>query len=192
MDVAWAALCTWIWFIRSRTSQTCGEQDELAEQHGGRHRCPDLGNDRVRQHAQHPSWSVAVTTGRDGGSPFLPADVETAAKVSPLEIAKVRLDSPRPWEIENSAVLTFQMSNGSASTLTDILFEVAIVEEPQREHPDTPRRILAGPFAIRGKTVLDPGDTADFEILLRNISPTCRCAAKVRVLSYRSKGGSGP
>ena len=120
------------------------------------------------------------------------ADVETAAKVSPLEIAKVRLDSPRPWEIENSAVLTFQMSNGSASTLTDILFEVAIVEEPQREHLDTPRRILAGPFAIRGKTVLDPGDTADFEILLRNISPTCRCAAKVRVLSYRSKGGSGP
>jgi hypothetical protein len=124
--------------------------------------------------------------------PALRPDFETPVQVSPLEIAKVRLDSPRPWEIENSAVLKFQMSNGSSSTLTDILLEVAIVEESQREHLDTPRRILAGPFAIRGKTVLDPGDTADFEILLRNISPTCRCAAKVSVLSYRSKGGSGP
>ena len=39
--------------------------------------------------------------------------------------------------------------------------------------------------------VLDPGYTADYEILLRNISATCRCAANVRVLSFRSIGGSG-
>ena len=32
-------------------------------------------------------------------------------------------------EKENSAVLKFQMSNGSSSTLTDIVFEVSIVEE---------------------------------------------------------------
>ena len=119
-------------------------------------------------------------------------DIERPAKVSPLVIAKVRLDSPPAWDNENSAVLKFQMSNGSSSTLTDIVFEVAIVEAPQREHLDAPRRILAGPFAIRGKIVLDPGYTADCEILLRNMSPTCRCAAKVRVLSFRSIDDSDP
>jgi len=109
-----------------------------------------------------------------------------------LGISKVRLDPPPTGEKENSAVLKFQMSNGSSSTLTDIVFEVSIVEEPQHEHRDTPSRILAGPFAIRGKMVLDPGYTADYEILLRNISATCRCAAKVRVLSCRSIENSGP
>jgi hypothetical protein len=119
-------------------------------------------------------------------------DTERPGRVSSLEIAKVRLDPPPPGERENAAVLKFQMCNGGSSTLTDIVFEVAIVEGRERAHPNTPNRVLAGPFEIRGKTVLDPGDTADFEILLRSISPTCRCAAKVRVLSYRSKGGSGP
>ena len=119
-------------------------------------------------------------------------DIERPAKGISLGIAKVRLDPPPPWENENSAVLKFQMSNGSSSTLTDIVFEVSIVEEPQHEHFDTARRVLAGPFTIRGKIVLDPGYTADCEILLRNISPTCRCAANVRVLSFRLIGDSGP
>ena len=119
-------------------------------------------------------------------------DIENPATVSPLAIAKVRLDPPPPEEKENAAVLKFQMSNGGSSTLTNIVFEVVIVEEREREHPNTRNRVIAGPFAIRGKTVLDPGYTADCEILLRNILPTCRCAAKVRVLSFRSIGGSGP
>jgi hypothetical protein len=122
----------------------------------------------------------------------LRSDIEQRAKVSPLGIAEVRLDSPPPWEKENSAVLKFQMYNGSSGTLTDIVFEVSIVEELRRGHVDTPRRALAGPFAIRGAIVLDPGYTADCEILLRNMPPNCRCAAKVRVLSFRSIEDSGP
>ena len=119
-------------------------------------------------------------------------DLENPATVSPLGIAKVRLDPPPPEEKENSAVLKFQMSNAGSSTLTNIVFEVVIVDEREREHPNTPNRVIAGPFAIRGKIVLDPGYMADFEILLRNISPTCSCAANVRVLSFRSIGDSGP
>ena len=115
-------------------------------------------------------------------------DIHEPAKASPLGIAKVRLDPPPPGEKENSAVLKFQMSNGGANTLTDIVLEVVIVEEREREHPYTPNRVIAGPFVIRGRIVLDPGYTADFKILLRHISPTCRCAANVRVLSFRSIG----
>jgi hypothetical protein len=119
----------------------------------------------------------------------LRSDIEQRATVSPLGIAEVRLDSPPPWEEENSAVLKFHMSNGSSRTLTDIVFEVSIVEELRRGQP---RRALAGPFAIRGTIVLDPGYTADWEILLRHVSPTCRCAPKVRVLSFRSIEESAP
>jgi hypothetical protein len=119
-------------------------------------------------------------------------DSERPAKGSPLGIAKVRFDPPPPGEKDSSAVLKFQMSNGSSSTLTDIVFEVSIVEELRRGHLDTPRRALAGPFAIRGTMVLDPGYTADCEILLRNMPPNCRCAAKVRILSFRSIEDSGP
>ena len=120
-------------------------------------------------------------------------NIEKPAKLSAIRIAKIRVESPPPGENdENSAVLKFQISNTSSSTLTDIVFEVSILEEPQREDLDMARRILAGPFAIRGKIVLDAGYTADCEILLRNMSPTCECVADVRVLSFRSFGHSGP
>jgi hypothetical protein len=124
--------------------------------------------------------------------PPIRPDIKKPATLPSLGITKIRLDPPEPGEQENSAVLKFQMSNESSSTLTDIVFEVSIVEDAQRGQLDTPRRLLAGPFAIRGKIVLDPGYTADCDILLRNISPMCRCAANVRVLSFRSIGDSGP
>ena len=120
-------------------------------------------------------------------SPPIRPDTKTPRKL-PLVIARVRLDPPPPGEKENSAVLKFQMSNRSSSTLTDIVFEVSIVEKPQDEHLDTPSEVLAGPFVIRGKMVLDPGYTADCEIFLRDISPACNCAANVRVRSFRSIG----
>ena len=73
---------------------------------------------------------------------------------------KLQFDPPPPREKENSAILKFHMSNGSSSTLTDIVFEVSIVEELRCRHLDTRRRVFAGPFAIRGTIVLDHGYTA--------------------------------
>ena len=126
------------------------------------------------------------------GSPPIRPDIKKSATLPSLGIAKIRLDPPEPGEQENSAVLKFQLSNESSITLTDIVLEVSIVEEARRGQPETPGRVLAGPLAIRGKFVLDAGYTADCEILLRNISPMCRCAPKVRVLSFRSLEDSSP
>jgi hypothetical protein len=117
--------------------------------------------------------------------------VEKPAKLPPISIAKVRLDPAPPGEKKNSAVLKFQVSNESSNTLTDIVFEISIVEELQREHLDTPSRVLAGPFEVRGTIVLDPGYTADCEVLLRNVSSECSCGANVRVLSVRALPDSG-
>jgi hypothetical protein len=143
------------------------------------------GTHEVHRRQQKPRRDARVIP-----SASIRPGIEGTEKRSPVGIAKVRLDPPPPWEKENAAVLKFQMSNGSSSTLADIVFEVSIVEE-RRGQLETPRRVLAGPFAIRGTSVLDPGYTADYEILLRNISTPCGCAANVRVLSFRSIEGSG-
>jgi hypothetical protein len=138
-------------------------------------------NQRRQANSQRDAASVS--------SKALPPDIERDAEKSPLGIAEVWLDHAPPEE-GNAAVLKFHMSNAGSTGLTDIVFEVSIVEEPRHEQVDT-RRVLAGPFVIRGKFVLDPGNTADCEILLRNMSPTCGCAAKVRILSFRSIENSG-
>ena len=117
--------------------------------------------------------------------------IERSVEGSPVGIAGVRLGSSPPGD-ENAALLKFRMSNLHSTRLTDIVFEVSIVEEHDHEHADLTRRVVGGPFVIRGKFVLDPGDTADCEIRLRNMSPTCKCDAKVRVLSFRPIDNSGP
>lgn len=137
-------------------------------------------------HEMHRGQLKSQRDARAVPSTAVRPDIEEPAAASPLGIAKIRLDPPPPGEKENSAVLKFQMSNRGSNTLSDIVFEVVFVEERERDHPDAPDRLVAGPFRIRGKIVLDPGYTADCEILLRNISPACSCAANVRVLSFRS------
>jgi hypothetical protein len=141
----------------------------------------------------HANQSRQANSQRDAAavsSKALRPDIERATENSPLGITEIRLDHAPPEEA-NAAVLKFRMSNVSSTGVTDIVFEVSIVEEPRHEHVDT-RRVLAGPFKIRGKFVLDPGNSADCEILLLNMSPACRCAAKVRILSFRSIENSGP
>jgi hypothetical protein len=118
------------------------------------------------------------------------SDIKAGGKLPPLRIAKIRL-GPAPRDEKTSAVLKFDMSNVSSRTLTDIAFQISVVEESRRGNWDTPGRVIAGPFTIRGKLVLEPGYTAEYEILLRNVSSECRCAANVRVLSVRSLLDSG-
>ena len=140
-------------------------------------------------HANHGRQANSQRDVAAVSSKALRPDIERAAEKSPLGITGVWIDHA-PSEEENAAVLKFHMSNAGSTLLTNIVFEVSIVEEARHEHVDT-RRVLAGPFVIRGKFALDPGNTADYEILLRNMSPACRCAAKVRILSFRSIENSG-
>ena len=108
----------------------------------------------------------------------------------PLSIANLRIEIAPPGEKKPSALLKFHALNSGSSKLTDIVFEISIVEQPDREELDARRRLLAGPFTIRGNVVLEPGYTADYEMLLRNLSRDCRCAAKVKVVSVRFLPGS--
>ena len=88
--------------------------------------------------------------------------------------------------------MKFELSNQSSATISNVLFAVSILKDDRVTGGRTPMRLLAGPFAVRVKATLDPGHTAEYEMLLRHLAPTCECVARVRVLSFRSSGDTGP
>ena len=64
--------------------------------------------------------------------------------------------------------------------MTDVLLEVSILEQLPPGEPLRSRRVLAGPFFVRGTAVLQPGYTINYEMLLHNLSSDCSCVPKVR------------
>jgi hypothetical protein len=112
---------------------------------------------------------------------------DVVADQFPLKITDVRIEDFQPERKEQpSIILKFHATNESASTLTSIVLAISLIESPEQERRGVAPEVLAGPFIVRGEVVLEPGYTADYEMVLRNISRDCGCAAEVRVLSLRS------
>jgi hypothetical protein len=127
-----------------------------------------------------------------GPSSRFPPFAEGNVNAAPLTITNVRLESSPAAEKAPSAILKFHAFNASPHPLTEIIFDIRILERFGRNDFTAPSPILAGPFTIRGNIVLDPRYTADFEMVLRNLSPACGCEPRVRVVSVRSLPRSGP
>jgi len=72
-----------------------------------------------------------------------------------------------------------------------LLIEVAIVEKWSGADGQTLIRAVAGPFTVKGIVTVEPGYTMQFDMLLRNVSPDCACAAAVRVVLARTLVGLG-
>ena len=105
-----------------------------------------------------------------------------------LKISDVRLEDLQPERNgQPSLILKFHAANESASTLTNIVFAISLIEPPAQAHRGVSPDLVAGPFIVRGDVVLEPGYTADYEMVLRNISRDCGCEAEIRVLSLRSR-----
>ena len=146
-----------------------------------------------------PAWdarAAAVTPTVQPDQPSKP-DVMSAAAIpiqrAPednvekwLRISNLRIEDAFPSEEKPSAVLKFHTLNRGTTTITDIVFAISIVRKPRGGQADDRPRLLAGPFTIWGNVVLEPGYTADYEMLLRNVSPDCRCTATVAIVSARS------
>ena len=108
--------------------------------------------------------------------------VDNAARL-PLRVQRVRLEPAPPMSASPGTVLKFDLFNASANRLADPLLQIAIVEKTE---PFALRRILVGPFTIRGEVVLEAGYILNYEMLLRNFSSDCHCVANVDVVSVRS------
>jgi hypothetical protein len=111
-----------------------------------------------------------------------PANIELAL---PVKVQNVRLESVAPLETVPSSTLTFEIVNASATSVTDIMFEVSILTKSHSEYPEDPQLVLAGPYKLRAKFVLQPGYTMHYEMRLSNLSVDCECVPRVRVFSAR-------
>jgi hypothetical protein len=101
----------------------------------------------------------------------------------PLRVQRVRLEPAPSMSASPGAVLKFDLLNASVNRLATPLLQIAIIEKTE---PFAPRRILVGPFTIRGEVVLEASYILSYEMLLRNFSSDCNCVANVDVVSVRS------
>jgi hypothetical protein len=100
-----------------------------------------------------------------------------------VKVENVRLEAPPHGEASLLALLKFEVSNGGATPLTDLVLEISIAQEPGPT--ELVGRELVRPFKVRGHVVLQPGYAIDYEILLRNLSSDCDCVASVDVVSVQ-------
>jgi hypothetical protein len=123
------------------------------------------------------------------GSDTRPAGDRVAAVSVPMpvKIEHVRL-APAPDAATPSTVLEFDMLNDSVDRITDVVVQISIVEKSTDRN--APPHVLAGPFTIKGDTVIEPGYTINYQMLMRNLSSDCDCVANVGVLSVRPLTGA--
>lgn len=100
---------------------------------------------------------------------------------STIRIHNVRLEPPPPDTPGPAAVLKFDMLNDGLRSVTDVVIEVVIREQPS-DPAVTPKQIV-GPFTVGGQATIDAGYTVNYVMLLRNLASDCGCRAEVRVQS---------
>ena len=110
---------------------------------------------------------------------------DTTTLTGMLEVQNLRIEPPSADVVAPAAVLKFELLNAGVTPLTWITVEGRVCSRETRGRRSRAAG-LARPFSIRGETVLEEGFTLDFEMLLRNLSPGCACAAHVEVVSARA------
>jgi hypothetical protein len=116
------------------------------------------------------------------GAISIPDDSEPVdAAVRLVRVENVRLEAPIPAEALPSALLKFDVFNGTSTPLTALVLEISILEKPTTK--ELGGRAVVRPFKIRGNVVLEAGYTMNYAMLLRNVSSDCRCVPNVDIVS---------
>jgi hypothetical protein len=128
--------------------------------------------------------------GSDPSEWTIPAASETCPSpatdlLSLVSIKDVRLERDPATE-PSSRIVRFEVTNQSSRPLADLVLQIALVERVARSPT---RRLVAGPFDVRGKVVLGAQQSLSYAMEFRNVPSDCDCAAAVDVLSLRTLGG---
>lgn len=111
--------------------------------------------------------------------------VDRPASPPGIKIKQIRLEPPDQGDTATTAVLRFDAVNDSADRLTDLVLEISIVRKPSTSDSAT-ARVVARPFTVQEKRILEPGYSLQYEIVLKNVSSDCDCRPSVQVRSARS------
>jgi hypothetical protein len=129
-----------------------------------------------------PSHDSVDQTGAPRGTISIPDNFKRVNETARLlRVENVRLEAPVRAEASPSTLLKFDVFNGTPTPLTGLVLEISILETPALT--ELAGRTLVRPFKIRGHVVLQAGYTVNYEMLLRNLSPDCRCIANVDIVS---------
>ena len=105
--------------------------------------------------------------------------------IASLRIANVRIEVPPADAPKPSSLLKFDILNESDLRVSDVLIEIAIVDNRLPDDGGLRPRPVVGPFRISGHATIEAGYTVNYQMLLRNLNPECPCVANVRVVSAR-------
>ena len=108
------------------------------------------------------------------------------AALSTVAVRNIHLRPAPPIEDASSVHVTFDIENQGTRGVTDIGITVVLLEKRHDGEVETPRSIVAGPFAVRANAVLPPGYTLDYEICLGDISSDCGCDPSSRLYAHAS------
>jgi hypothetical protein len=131
----------------------------------------------------HPDGAQSPGSRPDVTISASPSDVRSTSFSGILKVENVRIETPPSVIMSEAALLKFELLNAASTPLTAITVEISVREKGEADLPGVQ---LVRPFAIRGDTVLKPGYTLNFQMLLRNLSPGCACTAQVEVVSARA------
>jgi hypothetical protein len=97
-------------------------------------------------------------------------------------VRHVRLSPALPIGDLPSAVMRFDVQNRGSREVMDIDVKVVLVAASLDDRAPRSPMVLAGPFTVRTRRALMPGERFDYEIRLRNLTSECDCLAKVDVI----------
>jgi hypothetical protein len=118
--------------------------------------------------------------------PAQPPIDSIALEAAALRVRNVRLVAADPIGDVPSLNVKFEVRNEGTSPLTEIIVEIRVLDRLSADGADRdPAATIAGPFTIRGRAILDPGFSMNYEMRLRNLTPDCGCRASVSVNSAR-------
>jgi hypothetical protein len=97
-------------------------------------------------------------------------------------VRHVRLIAAPPIEDLPSALMRFDVQNQGVRPVLDVDVRLILLATSSQNQVPVSPQVLAGPFTIRTKRLLMPGERFDYEIRLRNLTSDCDCLAKVDVV----------
>lgn len=146
------------------------------------------GGSPLRAHG--PSLQMQIRS-EPGASttPFEPVRSLAGKRTNPalgsVIVRHVRLEPAPPIQGSPSALVRFDVHNQGSRDVADIDVKVFLLATSSEDHAPVSPTVLAGPFTIRTKRALTPGDRFDYEVRLRNLTSDCDCFASVDVVGAR-------
>jgi hypothetical protein len=109
-------------------------------------------------------------------------DVSSASALQPLRIrnaklqpmVRARANEPR------ATLLKFDLINRGVTTVDEVTFRLSVQERPTQA--DSEPHVRVRPFIVHGRFALEPGYTANVEMLLRNFDGDCDCVPKIEIV----------